>query len=169
MVFAVNLHTRMDMSGFKKLYKQLEEATKTVAISGVINGDADAVKTAKLNEYGGTGIYERGPYAGQTVEVPARPFVRSAIEHHADEIIKVAKKNLDLDKDPNLIGALNAVGKKTAELQKKTLDSNGEGVPGWQKHNSPRTIETKNGLDKPLFTEFGETFPIDYELIRKAS
>jgi len=168
MVFTVTEKIKIDKSGLQALVKKLNEACNTVVVSGVIKGDADATETAILNEMGGTGIYRRGPYAGQSVEVPARPFVASAIEHHSDEIIKVAEESLDLEKDPNLIQALNAVGKKVAELQEETLYSNGEGVPGWQKHNSTRTIETK-GFDKPLFTELGGTFPIDYELKKRSA
>ena len=133
MVFTVETHFKKDMSGFQKLLNHLNEASKTVVVSGVLSGD---VEEATLNEFGGTGIYQRGPYAGQKVEVPPRPFVKSAIEHHADEIIKVAQDSIDLEKDPNLTKALNAVGKKTAELQERTLFSNGEDVAGWQKHNS---------------------------------
>ena len=169
MVFAVSSKIKIDTKGFNVLLKKLNEASKTVVVSGVINGDADATENAVLNEFGGTGVYKRGPYAGQTVKVPARPFVASAIEHHRDEIIKVAEEALDFDNDTNLTKALNAVGRKTAEIQEDILYSNGEGVPGWQKHNSPRTIETKNGLDKPLFKENGETFPIDYELQRRSA
>jgi len=150
------------------LLNNLNEACKTVVVSGVINGDADATEAAELNEFGGTGIYKRGPYAGQTVKVPARPFVASAIEHHAGEIVRAAGEAIDLENDPTLTNALHVMGKKTAELQENTLYSNGEGVPGWQKHNSPRTIETK-GFDKPLFTELGGTFPIDYELQKRSA
>lgn len=157
------------MNGFKSLLNNLKEASKTVAVSGVINADENATEAAVLNEFGGTGIYTRGPYVGQSVDVPPRPFVKSAIEHHADEIIKVAEDSLDLEEDPNLTKVLRAMGKKTAELQEDALYSNGEGIQGWQKHNSPRTIETKNGLDKPLFTEHGTTFPIDYELQRRSA
>lgn len=169
MVFTVEIKTRTSTAGFRSLLKKLNEACNTVVVSGVINGDTDATETAILNEFGGTGIYERGPYVGQTVKVPARPFVSSAIEHHADEIVKAGESQIDFEKDINITAALHAIGKKTKELQERTLDSNGEGVPGWQKHNSPRTIETKGGLDKPLFTELGGTFPIDYELVKRSA
>ena len=169
MVFTVETKMRTSTAGFRSLLKKLNEACNTVVVSGVINGDTDATETAILNEFGGTGIYKRGPYAGQTVKVPARPFVASAIEHHAEEIIKAGESHIDFEKDINITEALNAMGKKTKELQENTLDSNGEGVPGWQKHNSPRTIETKGGLDKPLFTELGGTFPIDYELQKRSA
>ena len=169
MVFTVTAKTKLDISALESLLKKLNEATNTVVVSGVIKGDVDDTKKAILNEFGGTGIYERGPYAGQTVKVPPRPFVASAIEHHSEEILKTAEENIDFDNDQNLTKVLNTVGKKTKELQEKTLYSNGEGIPGWQKHNSPRTIETKNGLDKPLFTELGGTFPIDYELQKRSS
>lgn len=166
MVFTVELKTRMNTKEFQNFFRKIEEATRTVVRSGVFGPDKEATDIAYQNEYGKVGVYERGPYIGQTVVRPARPFVKSAIEHHSEEIMKVAKESFDLDKDPTLVGALNAIGKKTAELQEKTLYSNGEGVPGWQKYNSPRTIETKHGLDKPLFREDGGTFEIEYKLHR---
>ena len=166
MVFAVETKIRTSTAGFRTFLRKLNEACNTVAVAGVINGDDDATETAILNEMGGVGVYTRGKYAGQTVDVPARPFVASAIEHHADEILAVAEKNIDFDKGVDLMPALNAMGKKAAELQLETIESNGEGVPDWQKHNSPRTIETKGGLDRPLYREDGKTFPIDYEIVK---
>lgn len=166
MVFAVEENIKIDTKGFQALLRQLNEACNTVVVSGVIKADAETTEAAVLNEFGGTGIYRKGPYAGQTVEVPPRPFVSSTIEHHADEVIKVAQESLDLDKDPTLVKALNSVGKKVKQLQEKPLKTNGEGLSDWQKHNSPRTIETK-GFDKPLYTEHGSTFPIDYELTKR--
>jgi len=168
MVFTVTQNIKIDKSGFQALLRNLNEACKTVVVSGVIHGDAETTENAVLNEFGGTGIYKHGPYAGQTVEVPPRPFVTATIEHGAKEVIEVAKESLDLDKDPQLINALNAIGKKSKELQEKPLETNGEGVAGWQKHNSRRTIETK-GFDRPLYTQEGSTFPIDYELKRKGA
>ena len=150
------------------MLRKLNEACNTVVVSGVIHGDEETTENAVLNEFGGTGIYKRGPYAGQTVEVPPRPFVTATIEHGADEVIKVAKESLDLDNDPTLVKALNAIGKKAKELQEKPLQTNGEGIAGWQKHNSLRTIETK-GFDKPLYNQEGSTFPIDYELQRRSA
>ena len=166
MVFTVTQRIKIDKSAFQTLLRNLNEACNTVVVSGVINGDEETTENAVLNEFGGTGIYKHGPFAGQTVEVPPRPFVTATIEHGADEVIIVAEESLDLEKDPTLVKALNAMGKKAKELQEKPLKTNGEGVAGWQKHNSPRTIETK-GFDKPLYTEEGSTFPIDYELVRR--
>ena len=163
MVFTVETKVRTSTAGFKKLMKQLQEATKTVAVSGVINGDPDATETAVLNEFGGVGIYKDGPYAGQSVQVPARSFVQAPVELNREEIIRAGANDIDFDKKVNITNALRKMGQKAAELQESALESNGEGIPGWQKHNSPRTIETK-GEDNPLHTRFGKTFPIDYEL-----
>ena len=149
--------------------KQLEEAMNTVVVSGVINGDADATEKAILNEFGGTGIYESGPYAGQTVIVPARSFVQAPVELNAEDIVSAGANEIDFGKKEGLFNALRKMGKKAAEFQENALESNGEGIPGWQKHNSPRTIETKDGLDKPLYTRHNTTFPIDYELQRRGA
>ena len=169
MVFAVESKVRTSTAGFKKLMKQLEEAMKTVVVSGVINGDADATEKAVLNEFGGTGIYEDGPYAGQSVVVPARSFVQAPVELNAEDIVNSGANDIDFDKKDGLINALRKMGRRASELQEKALESNGEGIPGWQKHNSPRTIETKEGLDKPLYTRNNTTFPIDYELQRRGA
>ena len=168
MVFAVETKIKTSTAGFRSLLKKLNEACNTVVVSGVIHGDAETTGTAIQNEFGELGVYTKGPYAGQTVMSPKRPFVESAIRYHRDEIISTAQANLDLENDPTLVKVLNAVGKKTKELQEKTLETNGEGVAGWQKHNSKRTIETK-GFDKPLYNQEGSTFPIDYELKRRSA
>lgn len=164
MVFTVETKVRTSTSGLRKLVKELQEAARTVAVAGVIKGDADATETAVLNEFGGTGIYKDGPYAGQSVQVPARSFVQAPVELNANEIISVGANEIDFDKKPNIVNALRKMGERAAELQQRALESNGEGIPGWQKHNSERTIETKNGIDRPLYTRVGTTFPIDYEL-----
>lgn len=169
MVFTVETKLRTSLNGLKKFLKNIEEADKLVVKSGVFGPDKKAVQIAKENEYGEIGIYERGPFAGQSVKRPARPFVRSAIEHHKREIIKAAGESLNLEKENGIVNALDAMGKKTSELQEKTLYSNGEGVPGWQKYNSYRTIVTKGGLDKPLFREDGGTFEITYRIGRKSA
>ena len=156
----------MSTAGLRTLIRTLDEAMNSVAVAGVINGDEDAYKAAVLNEFGGVGIYEDGKYAGQSVEVPRRPFISDSIDRHEKEILKAGIEKIDFEKKVNFMKALDAMGKKAAELQENALLTNGEGIPGWQKHNSPRTIETK-GFDQPLYTRHGTTFPIDYEIIRK--
>lgn len=144
--------------------KELEEAMNTVAVSGVINGDADATEAAILNEFGGVGYYPDG----SKVLVPTRSFVQVPVERNADEIVNAGKNEINLDKKETLMNALRKMGEKASELQEKALESNGEGIPGWQKHNSPRTIDIK-GFDKPLYTRHNTTFPIDYELQKRSA
>ena len=144
--------------------KELEEAMNTVAVSGVINGDADATEAAILNEFGGEGSYPDG----RKVLVPARSFVQAPVELNADEIVSAGENEINLDKKETLMNALRKMGEKASELQEKALESNGEGIPGWQKHNSPRTIDIK-GFDKPLYTRHNTTFPIDYELQKRSA
>jgi len=166
MVFTVETNIKSDFSGFKELAKQLAEAQKQVAIVGVINADADATENAVLNEFGGVGIYKDGPYAGQSVQVPQRSFIQAPIELGKEEIVAAAEneiKELDLD------SAIKKMAEKAVELQEYALESNGEGIPGWQKHSGPRTIETKGGMDQPLYTRHGTTFPIDYEIQRRGA
>ena len=159
MVFTVETKVRTSTAGFRKLLKELEQATKTVAVSGVINGDENATEAAVLNEFGGKGFYPDG----SEVMVPSRSFVQAPVELNAKQIVDAGLNEIDFEKKPNLMNALRKMGEKASELQAKALESNGEGIPGWQKHNSPRTIDVK-GFDKPLYTRFNTTFPIDYEL-----
>ena len=169
MVFTVTTKTTLDTAALQSFLRTLNDACHTTVAVGVLNGDKETRDKAEKNEIGGWDTYDRGPYEGEKVLVPPRPFIGSSIEHHAEEIRDVAGESLDFEKDPNLVHALTAVGKKVKEIQEHTLESNGEGVPNWKKHNTTRTIETKNGLDKPLFTEAGTTFPIDYELQKRSA
>jgi len=167
MVFAVESKVRLNLSGLKRLLKELEEANNTVAVSGVINGDANATDAAILNEFGGKSIYTDDPYRGEEVIVPARSFVQKPIDINAQKIIDAGVDELDFKKG-SFIKSLNKMGKMASELQEKALETNGEGIPDWQKHNSPRTIDIK-GFDKPLYTRHNTTFPIDYELQRRGA
>lgn len=159
--------TELDLSGFKQIEKFCNSLNSARIQSGVLKADAKTVEKAKLNEYGGVSVYDRGPYAGEEVRVPPRSFVNAPAEHTApDALKKASKKFSDGFTESNIEQALDIVGKEVSEAQRRAIETNGNGANAdWVKHNEPRTIATK-GFDKPLYTVNNETFPIDYEVVK---
>lgn len=161
----VNL--KLDFDGLNKIMKACDFLNSTQVRSGVLNGDSETLKKAHLNEKGGLSVYDRGPYAGETVMVPPRSFVRAPAEHSAKDAFEKASKALSNGfTENNMNRAFDIIGKEISDAQRKAIETNGEGAnPDWLKHNEPRTVATK-GFDKPLYTVNNETFPIDYEVVR---
>lgn len=167
MVVAVNCKVKVDNSGLKEVLKTLKCFKNTVARSGVINADEETQRVAKLNIFGGTSYYDRGPYAGEMVEVPPRDFVWKSVENGAKKgVFNECFRGKTFD-ESGVADIAKSLGEKMASEQKRALDTNGENV-GWQKWQDFRTIETK-GHDKPLHTWNMVTFPIDYEVVRKGA
>lgn len=168
MVVAVNYNVKLNSSGLKEVLKTINCFKNTVAHSGVLTSDEKTQKVARLNVFGGTSHYDRGPYMGEEVEVPPRDFIWSPIESGAkngvfDECFE--GKTFD---EKGVASISKALGEKMASEQRRALDTNGENVENWQKWQDFRTIETK-GHDKPLHTWDMVTFPIDYEVVRKGA
>lgn len=158
---------RESNSSIKDILEALQYMKNNVVHSGVINADEQTVDTAELNEFGGISHYTRGPYMGEEVRVPARPFVGKSVERDKEKIKAVAAASFSSGITvENAKKALEAMGYVAATGQIKTLESNGEGISGWQKWQDFRTIATK-GHARPLFTERMYTFPIDYEIVRR--
>lgn len=168
MVVAVNCKIKLDNSGLKEVLKTIKCFKNTAAHSGVINADDKTKKVAELNIFGGKSYYDRGPYAGEMVEVPPRNFVWGPIEKGAKKgVFDDCFKGKTFD-EKGVASMAKALGEKMASEQRRALDTNGENVDNWQKWQDYRTIETK-GHDKPLHTWDMVTFPIDYEVVRKGA
>lgn len=157
----------LDFSGLKDILKGCKVLENSVVRSGVLEGDNETISEAYLNEFGGETEYKDGPHAGEKVMVPPRSFVRYPAEHAASEAFNKAKDILanGINK-ANAQIAVEVVGQEIEKAQKEALETNGSNVPGWVKHNDPRTVATK-GFDRPLWSRRGETFPIKHEVIKK--
>lgn len=155
----------LDFSGLEKIKLACESLKSSIVRSGVFSEDPQVMEAAVLNELGGESEYEDGPFAGEKVLVPPRPFVSVPAERTAPVALEKMAKSLFEDfKKEKIRESLAGVGSMIAEEQRKALDTNGSNVPGWRQHNEPRTIATK-GFDKPLWSRRHETFPIKYEVI----
>lgn len=167
MVFAVTYRTKSDLSGINKLKDLFKYINSKSAYCGVLNADEITTKAAEQSQFGKTGAYNDGPFAGQTVKAPPRRFVSTPIANkkRREAILGVGFSAIKDSLTKNTIDkGLVAMAKKTTELQKNLIINNGEDVVGWKKHNEYRTIITKKGLDKPLYTRRNATFPISYEI-----
>lgn len=161
------INIKLDFSGLKSIIDACDTLDTTVVRSGVLGGDAQTIGKAFLNEYGGETVYDSGPFAGEKVLVPPRSFIRYPAEHTAKKAFKKAKDILSNGLTrANAQIAIEIVGQEIEEAQRKALDTNGSDVPGWVKHNDPRTVATK-GFDRPLWSRRGETFPISHEVVKK--
>lgn len=161
------INIKLDFSGLKSIIDACDTLDNTVARCGVLEGDAQTIGEAYLNEFGGETVYRDGPFAGEKVLVPPRSFVRYPAEHEAKKAFKKAKDILSNGLTrANAQIAIETVGQQIEEAQRKALETNGSNVPGWVKHNEPRTVATK-GFDKPLWSRRNETFPISHEVVKK--
>ena len=158
---------KLDFSGLNSILKGCDALNNSIIRSGVLGGDKETIQEAYLNEFGGETEYRNGPYKGEKVMVPPRSFVRAPAEHSAKTAFEKAKNVLENGiNQANAKIALEMVGQEIEGAQKKALETNGDNVPGWVKHNDPRTVATK-GFDRPLWSRRGETFPISYEVVKK--
>lgn len=163
----LTVDVKLDLSGFKPIERTCEVLSSTSAISGVIEADAETLTAARLNEYGGKGVYTDGKYAGEEVDIPPRSFVRAPAEIHGKEIGKKGASVLQKGfTEGNALNAIEIMGEEIEKAQKAALENNGSGIPNWLPHNEQRTIETK-GFDRPLWSRRGETFPISHKVVTK--
>lgn len=168
MVFAVDCKIKSDNSELQKIKQSLKD--KTIRV-GILDNPKEA-EIGFLQHFGsdGTGIdgvYYYGPHKGETVEVPARPFIKVPIENYGKEIIERVFETTELNKD-GLDLAYNRVGNwlkskiqeymENVELAKSlNPTANGDGGNSW------RTIETK-GFDHPLIDKGNLLSSIKYEV-----
>lgn len=162
------INVKLDMSGIKPIEKACNYLNSRVAQSGVIDADSETMYEAEFNAVkGGQRTYDSGPFAGETVDVPVRPFIDKPVELFSFEIfekaVNVLKGGLT---EQNAEKALEVLGEESSKKQRDTLYNNGAWIPGWVEHNDPRTVATK-GFDQPLWSRRGETFPISYEVVKK--
>jgi len=168
MVFAVKLEFKNKVKEgiLDRVLKAADILANNHVESGVMSEDEEIQEKALLNEFGGFSKYEDGPFAGETVLAPPRPFIHGGADLGADLAFALASDKLKQGFNVgNAKEALKIIAKQTKMSQEMAIESNGEGMPNWQKHNEARTIATK-GFDKPLYTRHGTTFPIESAVVK---
>lgn len=163
MVFTVSLDfkNKTNDAVLKEVEKSIKMLSKASVISGVIDEDERTSRMAHENEFGMPATFDYGPYKGETVFDPPRPFV-DAPERTGTEEIK------------NYIEFMSAGEKFSTKAIKDMLDGCGEIMSKQQKDmieawgdiedNSPRTVETK-GFNRPLHDRNNKPFPIKYKVL----
>lgn len=149
---------KLDMSGLEPIKKACKELSKTVEV-GILH-NAEEAQIADLQHNGGVGIYQYGPYEGQEVNVPPRPFLMAAMEHNGREILKEnAKllKNFTVDEAKTVLNRVGDMSKFVTQCEIDSIASAGG--------NSLRTIETK-GKDSPLIDTGKMRASIEYEVVK---
>ena len=163
MVFAVDYKIKSDNSGLKSIKQALKN--KKIRV-GILDNPKEA-EIGFLQHFGGEGVYYYGPHEGETVDVPARPFIKAPVENYGKEIIERVFETTELSKE-GLDLAYNRVGNwlkskiqeyiENVELAKSlNPTANGDGGNSW------RTIETK-GFDHPLMDKGNLLSSIKYEV-----
>lgn len=149
---------KLDISGLDRIKKACKELSKTVEV-GILHNEEEA-EIGTLQHYGGTGVYQYGPYEGEEVDVPATPFLMRAMEQYGKDILeseahRIGEFNISTMKD-----ILERVGDKSKFVVQGEIDA--IAAAGG---NSPRTIETK-GKDSPLIDTGKMRSSIEYEVVK---
>lgn len=148
----------LDLSGLTEIKKSCKELSKTVQV-GILH-NAEEAEIGFLQHFGGTGVYQYGPYQGQEVSIPARPFLSSAMERYGKDILKEESQNIKDFSSSNVENVLNRIGDKSKFVVQSEIDSIAR-----ESGNSPRTIETK-GKDSPLIDKGNLRASIEYEVVK---
>ena len=177
MVFAVNLEfkNKVKDSILKEVLKTANYLSNSHIESGVIGEDERTSRMAHESEFGKPAVYDWGPYAGEDVYDPPRPFISAPInknEKRLKEIIAFFLMNSFDIKSAKT--ALKACGDEMSRLQTESILSRGESIGGWNQFsshgysNETRTIKTK-GFDFPLLDRNHSPFPIKNRIITGGS
>lgn len=146
------------MSGFKRVEKACEALSRTVEV-GILHNPEEA-RIGRLQHDGGIGKYYYGPFEGEEVAVPPRPFLLQAVEHFGKEILEQNTHIMNDFTVENAEKALNRVGDMAKEVVQAEIDSFARAGG-----NSERTIITK-GKDSPLIDKGNLRSSIEYEVIK---
>lgn len=146
------------MSGFRAVERACEALSRTVEV-GILHNPEEA-RIGALQHNGGYGVYEYGPFEGQEVSIPPRPFLMEAIEHNGKEILENGAYMMRDFTESSAERALNRVGDEAKYVVQYTIDEYARGGG-----NSWRTIQTK-GKDSPLIDKGNLRASIEYEVIK---
>lgn len=156
MEFTVN--TKLDLSGLEAVKKACKALSKTVEV-GILNNPKEAAIGA-LQHDGGIGVYQYGPFEGEEVDVPPRPFLMSAIEHYGKDILTSEAKKLERFDEQTADAVLERVGEKAVFTTQFVIDEYSR-IPD----NSDRTVITK-GKNTPLIDKGNLRASIEYEVVK---
>ena len=152
------LDVKLDMSGLEPIKKACKALSKTVEV-GILH-NAEEAEIAELQHNGGIGVYQYGPYEGEEVSVPPRPFLMRAMEHNGKEILEDNASLLKNFNESEAKTVLNRVGDMSKFVVQKEID-----YIASMGGNSPRTIATK-GKDSPLIDTGKMRASIEYEVMK---
>lgn len=152
---------KLDLSGLKEIERVCKVLSKRVEV-GILH-NAEEAKIGYLQHYGGEGTYSYGPFEGQSVRVPPRPFLSHTIESRGREILKSASENLYDFTVSGAERALDEVGEKCVSAVKDTISNHSRELSDVP--NSRRTVLTK-GHDIPLNDKGNLRDSIEYEVVQ---
>lgn len=152
------ININLDMSGFKQVEKACKALSHTVEV-GILHNPREA-KIAELQHNGGIGTYYYGPFEGEEVSVPQRPFLREAMEFYGKEILEDGLSQMKDFTEESAEKTLNRVGDESKYIVQKQIDYYAQAGG-----NSLRTIITK-GKDSPLIDKGDMRASIEYEVIK---
>lgn len=158
----LTVKTKLDMSGFKEVEKACKALSKTVEV-GILNNPEEA-KIGKLQHDGGIGVYQYGPFEGEEVAIPPRPFLMTAMEHNGKHILETSSQNLKDLTESSAKKTLKEVGEMSVTFVKDTIEHHSRELNPDADHNWPRTVATK-GFDLPLNDKGNLRESIEYEVV----
>lgn len=162
MVFTVSLDFKDKINGavLKEVEKSIDMLSKANVYSGVIGEDERTSRMAHENEFGMPSTFDYGPYKGETVFDPPRPFVDAPERSGLSEIKNFIEFMSFGDKlsIKTIKYMLEGCGEIMSKQQKDMIETWGA-----IKDNSQRTVETK-GDNHPLHDRSGRPFPIKYKV-----
>lgn len=155
---------KVDFNGLKAVENACKVLSKKVEV-GILNNPEEA-RIAHLQHYGGTGVYQYGPFEGQEVDVPPRPFLAHAVEIYGPDALKQALQGFEIkgfnEKTAELM--LQKVGERMKDATQLTIHEYARHEHDFP-YNSERTVETK-GKDSPLIDTGKMLMSIEYEVTK---
>ena len=153
----------LDMNGFKRVEKACEALSCTVEV-GILHNPEEA-RIGALQHFGGEGRFYYGPFEGEPVGIPPRPFLMVAMEHNGKHILDTCVENLKDFTEKNAEKTLEQVGEMSVTFVKDTIAHHSRELNPDADHNWPRTVITK-GFDLPLNDKGNMRESIEYEVIK---
>lgn len=148
----MELTVKLDLEGLKNLEKACEKLSKPVKV-GIF--DPEEAEIARLQHFGGEGVFGAGLFEGKTVAIPPRPFISIAMETYGKDIFK----DVDIDKPDEVQRSIGERGVMAVQATILKYAAN-EIEPA---HNSRRTIARK-GKDSPLIDTGKMYSSVTYEV-----
>lgn len=157
------LNIKLDMSGFKTVEKACEVLSRTVEV-GILHNPEEA-RIGALQHNGGIGYFYYGPFEGEPVDVPPRPFLMVAMEHNGKHILETSAENMKDFTPESAKKTLDEVGEMSVTFVKDTIAHHSRELNSRAHHNGRKTVITK-GFDLPLNDKGNMRESIEYEVVK---